>query len=86
MSEETGRLPDVIDRAGVAEQQFNDDAQGRIRRLAQPEQVRRPDGTWPHTECEDCAGDIEPGRLALGKVRCFTCQEERERHLKRGTL
>ena len=81
---EIERSPDLLDRASAATQRFNEASVERARRLAQPEQIQNPDGTWPQTECEDCAADIEPGRLAMGKIRCIGCQTALERRRKLG--
>ena len=34
-------------------------------------------------DCVDCGESIEPGRVQLGKVRCFHCQSDREKRAKR---
>lgn len=81
---EMERSPDLLDRASAVTQRFNDDSVERARRLAQPEQTQNPDGTWPQTECDDCPNDIEEGRLAMGKIRCFGCQTALERRRKLG--
>ena len=81
---EMERSPDLLDRASAVTQRFNDASVERARRLAQPEQTQNPDGSWPQTECEDCAADIEPGRLAMGKIRCIGCQTALERRRKLG--
>ena len=81
---EMERSPDLLDRASAATQRFNEASVERARRLAQPEQTQNPDGSWPQTECEDCAADIEPGRLAMVKIRCIGCQTALERRRKLG--
>ena len=78
------RAPDVLDRASALTARLNEAYVEEARHRARPEQKQNPDGSWPQTECEDCANDIEPGRLALGKIRCLGCQEARESRLKRG--
>ena len=78
------RAPDVLDRASALTARLNEAYVEEARHRARPDQKQNPDGSWPQTECEDCANDIEPGRLALGKIRCLGCQEARESRLKRG--
>ena len=78
------RAPDVLDRASALTARLNEAYVEEARHRARPEQKQNLDGSWPQTECEDCANDIEPGRLALGKIRCLGCQEARESRLKRG--
>lgn len=83
---ELERSPDVLDRASALTERLTEAYVDSARRLARPEQVQNPDGSWPQTECEDCGADIELGRLALGKIRCRGCQEARESLQKRGLL
>ena len=78
------RAPDVLDRASALTARLNEAYVEEARHRARPEQKQNPDGSWPQTECEDCANDIEPGRLALGRIRCLGCQEARESRVKRG--
>ena len=78
------RAPDVLDRASALTSRLVEAYVEEARHRARPEQKQNPDGSWPQTECEDCANDIEPGRLALGKIRCLGCQEARESRRKRG--
>lgn len=75
---------DDIDKANELAQRMNDHSVALARSKAAPEQVRSADGTWPVTECSDCGIDIEPGRIALGKVRCLTCQEVLEKRQRFG--
>lgn len=83
---ELERAPDILDRASALTERLTEAYVGQARRRAQPEQEQNPDGSWPQTDCEDCGCDIEPGRLALGKIRCFACQSARESRQKRGLL
>lgn len=53
------------------------------RKKAEPEQLPRADGTYAILACVDCGEDIEPGRVQLGKVRCFHCQSDLEKRAKR---
>lgn len=69
---------DEIDRAAAISEEHNAECVEAARRAAAPEQTRLPDGSWETTECVDCGEDIEPGRLDMGKVRCFSCQSELE--------
>lgn len=70
---------DDIDKANELAQRMNDHAVAQAMAKSKPEQVQNPDGSWPVTECDDCGIDIEPGRVALGKIRCITCQEALEK-------
>lgn len=76
--------PDPLDTATEQEMRMAAAAEADQRAKCRPEQVRNLDGTWPHTECICCGGVLEPGRLALGKVRCFLCQSDKESREKRG--
>jgi len=53
------------------------------RKKAAPEQEPRADGTYAILDCVDCGEGIEPGRVQLGKVRCFHCQSDLEKRNKR---
>ena len=75
---------DDIDQANELAQRMNDAAVAQAMAKSLPEQIQRPDGSWPVTECDDCGIDIEPGRVALGKVRCLTCQEALEKRQRFG--
>lgn len=70
---------DDIDNANELAQRMNDHAVAQAMANSKPEQVQNADGSWPVTECDDCGIDIEPGRVALGKVRCIACQEALEK-------
>lgn len=73
---------DDLDRAAFVTEKANEEAVAETRRRAAPEQVQNADGSWPHTECVLCGEDIEEARLALGKVRCFGCQDALEKRNK----
>jgi RNA polymerase-binding transcription factor DksA len=75
------READVLDQASELTQQLTDAFVRNVRGAARPEQVQNADGTWPHPICVECEDDIPPARLALGKIRCIHCQEDRERGL-----
>lgn len=75
------RYADPLDRASSVSQEFLEQNLARISDRNKPEQVRLPDGTWPHPDCIDCGEEIPQGRLELGKVRCIYCQEALERKL-----
>lgn len=77
-------LPDVIDSACEQEQMATEQAIAMQRYKSQPEQYQNPDGSWPQAECADCGGEIEEGRLEMGKVRCFLCQSDKEARAHRG--
>lgn len=69
---------DILDQASELTDAINEMAIETVRARAKPEQEPNLDGTWPITECTTCGEDIEPGRLELGKVRCFHCQTQLE--------
>lgn len=69
---------DILDQASELTQLLNDAYVSNVRDSALPEQKRNADGTWPVTVCE-CDEPIPAGRLALGKIRCVSCQQDRER-------
>ena len=77
-------LPDVIDSACEQEQMATEKLVALQRAKSLPEQYPYPDGSWPRALCLDCGDPIEEGRLALGKVRCFACQEAKEKRAARG--
>lgn len=47
---------------------------------SKPEQEPNEYGEFEITECVDCGEDIGEFRVSLGKVRCITCQELKERN------
>lgn len=65
---------DENDRASHAEYSHNLDSIERIRALAKPESHPDFDGR----RCVECGEPIPKPRLALGKVRCVSCQERIE--------
>ena len=77
-------LPDWLDRASKQEMEHNLASEFAVRQKAAPQQVQNEDGTWPVTLCVDCDEDIEPGRILLGRIRCFQCQSDIESKNKRG--
>lgn len=74
---------DDLDRAADLTQASTDFAVSEQRRKAQPEQVRRHDGTWPVQVCVDCGDDLVIARLQMGRVRCVDCQGAIERGVHR---
>ncbi len=74
MGDEFEPSADENDRASNAELAHNQDSVERIRFLARPE--FHPDFDGRH--CVDCDEPIPKKRLALGKVRCISCQERME--------
>lgn len=70
---------DQVDKANQIAEEFTAAHIKRVQEKNKPEQVQNPDGSWPHTECVDCEDEIPEGRLNLGKVRCISCQEIKER-------
>lgn len=72
------READDLDRAALLTQQMSDAAVEESQRAIAPQQVRRPDGSWPNPECE-CGEPIPEARLKLGRIRCVECQDRLER-------
>jgi hypothetical protein len=72
------RYSELADAAQEASQRSNQLAIDKVRALAT--EAVPPDFDGKH--CFDCADDVEPGRLALGKFRCLACQEVKERNSK----
>lgn len=66
-----------IERAEELERAERDEALRKASRACAPEFHENFDGT--HCIEDDCGEVIPPGRLALGKIRCVTCQELREK-------
>lgn len=77
--EEAPNFTDVVDSANYLAELHNSTCLAAARAKAAPEQTQLEDGSWPTTECIDCGIDIEPARLALGKLRCIACQTHKER-------
>lgn len=79
---------DILDQASQLTQTLTDAYVSNVQDAAMPEQKRNADGTWPITECvgpgpgDECGEPIPEGRLALGKIRCISCQGMREQILK----
>jgi RNA polymerase-binding transcription factor DksA len=82
MSEDREHLSDQLDVAQQVTEQVTQDRVDHYRRLAQPEQVRGDDGTWPEVECRDCGDALVDARREMGKVRCISCQEILEKKLR----
>ena len=76
---EPPNFADIVDSANYLVELHNNAYLAAARAKAAPEQVQLPDGTWPTVECVDCGEDIEKPRLAMGKVRCISCQTHKER-------
>lgn len=79
----TRQFADPIDQANEVAQNHTDDAIAAVRRAGAPEQD--PNDLDPY--CCDCGSEIEEGRLALLKKRCFACQtihEKKEKMRGRG--
>lgn len=70
---------DPIDKASELADAFTEHSIQAVQARNKPEQVKNPDGTWPHEECVDCGEDIPTPRLELGKVRCIHCQTLKEK-------
>ncbi len=75
--------PDEIDRANDLAARYTENYIDEVRRRNKPEQVQRPDGSWPEPDCVECGDAIPTARLSLGKIRCIFCQEALERSAKR---
>lgn len=73
------RTADENERATLAEEQFTDAAIEAVREKAQPES--HPDFDGAH--CVECEALLPPARLALGRVRCVTCQAQLEHEARR---
>ena len=81
--EDNEKCADTLDHASKIADQHASDKVKEISRLAAPEQVQNPDGSWPVTECVTCGDDLIPARLAHGFIRCVPCKSKLER-LKNG--
>ena len=81
--EDNEKCADPLDHASKIADQHASDKVKEISRLAAPEQVQNPDGSWPVTECVTCGDDRIPARLAHGFIRCVPCKSKLER-LKNG--
>lgn len=76
------QFSDEIDRANYIADLANQEAVKHYSLLAAPEQRQDESGAWETEECVDCGEDIEEQRLAMGKVRCFSCQTIKEKKEK----
>ncbi len=74
---------DNLDAAAELTQQRTNDAIKNASWCMRPQQVQNPDGTWPHTDCDDCGNEIPMARLQMGRIRCFYCQERLEKRVGR---
>ena len=81
--EDNEKCADPLDHASKIADQHASDKVKEISRLAAPEQVQNPDGSWPVTVCVTCGDDLIPARLAHGFIRCVPCKSKLER-LKNG--
>ena len=70
--EDIERLVDPIDIGSHNAENERQRAEEEQRRRAKPKQVRKPDGTWPITECE-CGEPIGEARLNHGFITCIEC-------------
>lgn len=82
---ELERYADPLDQASA---RTVADDQARVERARQalaPQQERRPDGTYEFTECVEpgCGEELPKERLAMGRIRCTTCQDLLEKKAKR---
>ncbi len=69
------RYSDPLDAATELTEELNSRAIANFRNAAKPE--THPDFDGEH--CIDCEDDIPQVRLAMGRVRCVTCQSILER-------
>ena len=69
---------DPLDQASLLTEQLTKAYLDNTRAKARPEQIQRADGSWPSLTCVDCEDELG-GRLALGKIRCISCQSAKER-------
>lgn len=83
------KCPDPLDQATQYAEEALAESVDHYSRLAQPEQRQvlvMEDGVevlqWETEDCVDCGYPIEPGRLELAKVRCFTCQSLKDKRNK----
>ncbi len=74
---------DPIDQASNLDLMYTAQNIAKARLGAQAEQLCQ-DGRWSTYVCVDCEEDIEPERLAHGRIRCFSCQDFKERSAARG--
>ena len=74
---------DEVDRANDLAERENAHLLYQVRKKAGAQQEPLADGSYPFPDCHDCAEPIEPGRLKLGRIRCFSCQEDLERSGRR---
>ena len=79
------KAADPIDQASNLEILHTDRSIAKARLGAKPEQVCI-NGVWETESCVDCGDGIEHERLEMGKVRCFSCQDLKERKARRGIL
>lgn len=79
-------LPDVTDNASEQEQKALEVSLAKQLGRSNPEQYQFQDGSWPTETCVDCDLPIEPARLAMGRVRCFHCQDAKESRQRRGLM
>ncbi len=70
---------DPLDKASELADMFNRQGIAEVQRRLRVEQIQNEDGSWPLTECVDCDIDIPEARLALGRVRCIDCQQDKEK-------
>ena len=70
---------DPADNASDVEAAHNAAAEAAARGKSAPEQQKDANGEWETRACVDCGEEIEPGRLELGRVRCFHCQDVLEK-------
>jgi hypothetical protein len=77
--EEEFRFTDPLDAASHIADLHNRRSEAVVRAKAAPEQVRKPDGTWPTETCIDCDEELNAVRLMMGRVRCIACQTHKEK-------
>lgn len=73
---------DPIDKASELADAFTEHSIQAVQARNKPEQVKNPDGTWPHEECIECGDTLPLARKELGRVKCISCQEIFEKHTR----
>lgn len=69
---------DELDRAAVLQDRMNEDALAAAKEKNKPETHPDFDGET----CVECGEDMPLVRLQLGRIRCISCQQIREKRIK----
>ena len=81
------RFTDPIDQGSYLAQVHVDNAIAEHAKKLRPEQqkIRKVDEDghermeWEHLDCVDCGEPIEPKRLENARIRCVSCQTDKEK-------